>query len=188
MNLPALQTKAQIRGHLLGLRNLLGPEEVKEKSWLIQTQVLGLKPIIAAKKVVLYAAARNEVLTDFLFEELRKKGKQVFFPRLKQDEMEFVEVTSLSTLRTGKLGILEPSTPQSLSLQGMDIAVIPGVGFDEAGFRIGFGKGYYDKTLHQFSGLKLGLAYDFQVLKKIAHEPWDIRCHYVVTECRVIEV
>ncbi len=151
-------------------------------------QVLGLKPITRAKKVALYAATRNEVLTDFLFEELKKKRRQVFFPRLQHDEMEFVEVKDLSTLRSGKWGILEPPALQSISFGEIDVAVIPGIGFDEAGFRIGFGKGYYDKALHQFSGVTLGLAYDFQVLEKIAHEPWDIRCHYVVTECRIIEV
>jgi len=76
---------------------------------------------------------------------------------------------------------------RSVGLSRLDVLVVPGIGFDEMGRRIGFGKGYYDRVLETFSGMAIGLAYEFQILKEIPCDPLDRPCHWVVTEKRVIQ-
>ena len=68
----------------------------------------------------------------------------------------------------------------------IDVVLLPGVAFDECGYRIGFGKGFYDRVLEGFKGTTIGLAYEFQVVKKLPKNSGDVCCRWVVTEKRVI--
>jgi 5-formyltetrahydrofolate cyclo-ligase len=139
-----------------------------------------------AGKVVLYASIRNEVRTDGIFSRIKRIGKQVFFPRISGASIEFVAVEKWSELGPGKWGVPEPRSGVPGALEGVDLVVVPGVAFDERGCRLGFGKGYFDKALSNYRGIKVGLAYDFQVLRRIPDEEGDLYCDYIFTESRTI--
>ena len=81
------------------------------------------------------------------------------------------------------MGGLSSST---CAVSGHRLIVVPGVAFDEEGYRIGFGKGVYDRSLNNFKGIMVGLAYELQIIPSFKHESTDLKCRYVITENRLM--
>jgi 5-formyltetrahydrofolate cyclo-ligase len=116
-------------------------------------------------------------------------GKKIAFPTVVGEELFFCEVKDLSSLKKGKFGIMEPrATGKALMPEEADVLVVPGVAFDLNGHRIGYGKGYYDKTLHRLEGRGklVGLCYDFQLVDEILAEAHDVKMDLIITEKRVV--
>lgn len=184
--------KELLRKRLLEERRSMPFEAVYELSLRAQKRLLSSAFFTEAGKVALYCSFQNEVLTDEVFERARALGKEVFFPRVtasgKGGRLEFFRVGRLSELAPGAYEIPEPAAgAETVDPASFDLIVMPGVAFDEAGGRLGFGKGYYDMALEGAAGRKVALAYEFQVLKEmIPVEPHDIAVSAVVTEGRVI--
>ena len=103
--------------------------------------------------------------------------------------MQFRRVLGLGDLTPGRYGIPDPSGV-GWEPQLADLIVVPGVAFDLSGRRIGYGKGYYDRSLHRLegSGRLVGFCYDFQLLQEIVGEPHDVTMDIIVTESRVVRV
>jgi len=74
----------------------------------------------------------------------------------------------------------------SLSLKDIDVILVPGLAFDRECYRLGWGKGFYDRLLKRAGGFSLGIAYSFQVLKRLPRDHWDIPVDAVVTEKELI--
>jgi 5-formyltetrahydrofolate cyclo-ligase len=92
-------------------------------------------------------------------------------------------------LEIGSYGILEPraDSVKEISINEIDLIIVPGVGFDESGYRIGHGKGYYDNLLKiSKSAMYIGLAFEFQIVKKIPIESHDLPVNIIITENRII--
>lgn len=90
---------------------------------------------------------------------------------------------------TGKFGIREPaSTCEEIALDKFDLVLAPGLAFDLSGNRLGRGKGFYDRILAGASGIKCGIAYEFQLLNKIPAEPHDVRMNFITTPKRCARV
>ena len=98
-------------------------------------------------------------------------------------------VTNLETdIGTGKFGVSEPlDRCEEISLDRFDLVLVPGVAFDLNGHRLGRGRGFYDRILSQASGVKCGVAYDFQLLEKIPTEPHDARVDFIFTPSRCVK-
>lgn len=171
---------------MLDLRDRLTESEVTRMSQQITDRVMGAGVLRGANTVALYSAFRREVRTDFLFHRLQLLGKRICFPRLAECGMTFIEVEDLSRLIPGRWSILEPSEGLTIPPQLLEAVVLPGVAFDEGGKRVGFGKGAYDKALKGYGGLKVGLAYEFQMLEEIPFHEEDVTCDWIFTEQRVI--
>jgi 5-formyltetrahydrofolate cyclo-ligase len=96
------------------------------------------------------------------------------------------EIRSLEELKEGCFGILEPDKRfwRIISPETIDIAIVPGIVFDVEGFRVGFGKGFYDRLLPNLrkDALFIGLGYKFQVIKSFPHDINDIPLHLIITE------
>ena len=94
-----------------------------------------------------------------------------------------------SDLAVGQFGILEPKPgiSQLAARDPIDVALVPGLAFDETGNRLGRGMGYFDRLLPGIGGTKIALAYDFQILKGIPAEAHDACVDFIVTEIRVVE-
>ena len=183
-----METKERIRRRLLDRRDRLDRSEVRRLSGLIGERFLESNLIGNIRKIALYSPIRNEVQTDWIFQKMRELGKRIFFPRVTGEEIEFAAVESLDDMTRGAWGIREPAGGEPVSFEELEMIVVPGVAFDENGNRIGFGKGYYDRALKKFKGSKVGLAYEFQLLKEIPVEAGDFRCGWIVTENRLIPV
>ena len=88
---------------------------------------------------------------------------------------------------TGKFDISEPlATCEEIPLNRFDLVLVPGMAFDESGHRLGRGRGFYDRILAAASGVKCGVAYDFQLLEKIPVEPHDARVNFIFTPTRCV--
>lgn len=189
--------KPFLRKKLLGLRSALAPEEAASLSRRIQEHILDSALWQNAGQVLIYSPIRNEVDTALLFEDALNKGKEVLFPRCvpgKAGIMDLAACPASEALCAGMFGILEPDIKHCPALRGDDLhpelAVVPGVGFDRNGGRLGYGAGYYDRVLESTefkSTYLLGAAYAFQVVDNLYTDPWDQRLNAIVTEDGIIE-
>ena len=98
----------------------------------------------------------------------------------------------LKTLATdiviGKYGVREPAAScVEIPLNQFDLVLVPGIAFDLSGHRLGRGQGFYDRTLAEASGIKCGVAYDFQLLENVPTEPHDARVDFIFTPSRCVK-
>jgi 5-formyltetrahydrofolate cyclo-ligase len=98
----------------------------------------------------------------------------------------------LKTLATdiviGKFGVREPAAAcEEIALNQFDLVLVPGVAFDLQGHRLGRGQGFYDRILAEATGIKCGLAYDFQLLEEIPTEPHDAKMDFIFTPSRCVK-
>jgi 5-formyltetrahydrofolate cyclo-ligase len=149
-------------------------------------RVLALPCWASARGVVAYAATGNEIDPAPLVAAALDAGKAVYFPRRMGDGLEFLKATP-DALRPGSPGLLEPVAGEQLPAGAPGVVfIIPGLGFDERGVRLGRGAGCFDRTLPRFAGAaRIGLAYEFQILPFLPEAPWDVRMDTVVTDARV---
>jgi 5-formyltetrahydrofolate cyclo-ligase len=181
--------KGTLRTVTLAKRRELAPEQAAEKSLALQKRCLALPEFQRADTVALYAAVQREVDTAFLAAAALDAGKRVLFPAVIGDDLEFRQVRSLADLVPGRFKIPEP-VGEPCRIVEADLIVVPGVAFDCCGRRIGYGKGYYDRSLHllEGSGKLVGFCYDFQLVEEIVGESHDVTMDLVVTELRVVRV
>lgn len=174
--------KRSIRDELLARRHHLAVDTCLSRSLAAQRRLLSTREFAAAAVVALYSPVRNEVFTEEIFTVARSSGKTVAYPRVRGLLLEFVEVTERQELVAGAFGILEPGGTQVVPLAALELIVVPGVAFDLAGHRLGYGKGYYDRYLHERKGQLVGLCFDFQLVEWLPAEAHDVRMNMVVTE------
>ena len=130
-----------------------------------------------AGKLVLYFSTAEEVHTQELIEEALRMGKTVALPAIDSGMKEILAiiVKDTSSLIRGTYGIWEPPIVKEnmLPLSEMDLVFVPGVAFDQWGHRLGRGSGYYDRFLAQLEArtVKVGLAFDFQMLEAVPTVP-----------------
>lgn len=157
-----------MRKRLLAERRSLSTDRVRDLGQVIQHHVLELDEFKKARTVALYRPFWNEVMTDLILARARQRGMVVCYPHTKVDLMTFVEEAGQGEFDVDRI----------------DCIFVPGVVFDETRHRIGLGRGCYDRSLAQYRGVKIGLAYDFQVLAQIPLNDHDLVCDHVMTELR----
>jgi len=183
--------KKKLRQIMLEKRNALAAEERAAKSAKIISTLFSLPEFVRAKTILFYASIRSEVETHKAMEQALSIGKRVCLPRVNREagELELYEVSSLSSLRPGTFGILEP-VPEKDRLvlpKALDLIIVPGVAFTEKGCRLGYGLAYYDKLLRQTACPTVAIAFELQLIPSIPAESHDVDVHKIVTEERVIE-
>jgi 5-formyltetrahydrofolate cyclo-ligase len=168
--------------------SLLG-EDRRQISSLAADRLEALPVYQDAAKVALYASFRSETETQGLIASALAQGRKVALPLVRRESgsLEFFWIESWEDLRQGAFGILEPQEDPSKLAEGFSLILVPGLAFDLRGRRLGYGAGYYDKFLAGFSGLKLGFAFDFQVVESLPEAGHDVAMDQVVTEKRIID-
>jgi 5-formyltetrahydrofolate cyclo-ligase len=145
-----------------------------------------------AKAVFFYAALPNEVDLGALLERALAEGKAVALPRFSTEtgDYEACQIENFSRdCAAGKFGVREPAARCPIfPLKRLDLALVPGVGFDAAGHRLGRGKGYYDRLLADVPGNRCGVAFDEQMTSEIPTEAHDITLDYIITPTRWLEI
>lgn len=188
----SVEEKADLRRRILKVCRKLSPEEVIERSSKIRHRFIELTEEYGFNVVMIYMSVRNEVDTYELGRELLRMGKTVCAPVVDRAERRIIPYTVSKIpddLVDGEYNIPEPSREKGRPVDpaSIDVVVVPGVGFDPRGYRLGYGGGYYDRFLPLCSNaLFVGLAYEFQIVERIPNEDWDIRMDMVITEKRVI--
>ncbi|MEM2062381.1 MAG: 5-formyltetrahydrofolate cyclo-ligase [Candidatus Nitrosocaldus sp.] len=181
--------KQELRRYMLNLRNSLSREEMVKASSIIQEKVLETDEFNSSSIVGLYSPIGSEVDTSTLAKRLIESCRVLAYPRIEDKyTMVFARVRDpVIDLTLGRYGILEPL--DSCEMVKPDLIIVPGLVWDEHGYRIGYGKGYYDRYLRRNpDAAMIGLAYDFQVLSSIPHSEMDVRVKLIVTERRSIRI
>lgn len=181
--------KRTLRAATLAQRRALSPHQVNCDSLALQQLFLALPEYRRAQVIALYAPIHHEVETATVAIRALAEGKTLLFPAVVGSEMQFRRVGHLGELVPGRYGIPEPKG-EVWEPQQADLIVVPGVAFDLSGRRIGYGKGFYDKTLHRLegSGRLVAFCYEFQLVEEIVGEPHDVTMDLIVTEEQVVRV
>ncbi len=186
-----MKNKNDLRNELLAQRRALDSNLAREWSRAIQDQLNMLKFFETAKQVLSYLPVDKEVSTLNIIEALLENQKTVLAPSIDEtNDMTWRRILSLNDLRIGKFGIPEPAPENQIELNDTFAAapiLVPGVAFDRAGNRLGFGAGYFDRFLASHSGTKIGLAYEFQIMDRLPQEAHDVQMDWIVTENGCIE-
>jgi 5-formyltetrahydrofolate cyclo-ligase len=136
--------------------------------------------------VALYAAKGSEVDTGRIDACARAHGLVVAYPRVVEDErMLAFHAAAVDELVPAPFGLREPRAgAPRVEVADIAVFVVPGLAFDRGGGRIGWGRGHYDATLAAAlpSALRVGLAYECQVVDQVAREAHDVALHIIITE------
>lgn len=182
-------TKEELRQKILFYRRNLSTEEVRKKSELISRIVLSLPIYKSYESIFVYMPDnKGEVDTSVIIHSALKEGKQVWIPRVRNDDLiwHLIDEEKLTHLKPNNWGIpeplpnWEPSTEKTIS---KSICIVPGVAFDRRGYRIGHGMGYFDRFLSKNEGcISIGLCYKFQLVPLCPHRGWDIPMDWIISE------
>lgn len=165
--------KALIRQKMKEQRLLYSQETLLYYSQLIEQQIFQHPLYQNAKIIGIYVSLPMEVNTIHLIQE-SLNNHRVCVPKVEGDIMNFYEITSLDDLKEGCFHVLEPMTVSYIDSQEIDLMIVPLLAYDKELYRVGYGKGFYDKYFASgFCGYKLGLAFDFQYVDHIDRDKYD---------------
>lgn len=182
-NYSKILQKKTLRQEILTKREKLPARDVIAKSKIIENKFIKFLEKKDFNYILAYLPVNNEVLTRDIIDYLVKSGKKVYLPAfLKQDDWIICEFKNFDDLEQGAFNIPQPKKPRPVDVELIEAVILPGVAFDKRGVRLGYGKGVYDKLLVGFGGLKIGLAYDFQIAEKVSKESHDLIVDMVITE------
>ncbi|MBO7148415.1 MAG: 5-formyltetrahydrofolate cyclo-ligase [Clostridia bacterium] len=161
--------------------------ELDEK---ICSRILSLVSYRFADTLLLYSPVKSEIDITPIAVAALKAGKRVAFPRCTPEGslMHFHYVSSLDELTPGHYSILEPSADAPVFDKKKDhskescLCLIPALIYDKNGYRIGYGKGYYDRYLLDFHGSKAGVIYDALIAESVPHGRFDLKVDFTVSE------
>ncbi len=186
-------SKAWIRKELLRKRR-----SIERDPWLLNSaeilrQVMTIPHVIKADRIHCYVSMEKEreVFTRDFLEWLCLERKEVYLPYIERGRMMSARYLSAHRLMESGTG---PSLPDPLILSDVDCfdaVIVPLVGFDRKGGRIGYGKGWYDRFFEALSSrgirpIRIGLAFAFQELSSVPSDSWDELLDMVVTEREII--
>lgn len=186
--------KKETRKIMIKMRESLSAQEVINNSKAVFHTLNNLKTYQDAGCVMLYISFRNEIMTRDIINDLLSNGKRVFIPVTVHDTKAIIVSELLDygeDLQVGNFGVLEPKPealrPTDPSL--LDLVLVPGVAFDERGYRIGFGAGYYDRFLPTLreGAITIALAHEIQMVDKVENDQYDVSVDYVLTDKRLIK-
>ena len=183
-------SKKQTREISKSRRNKLSGHKKKKASISISKAIINLDYFDCANNIGCYMSSNGEVDTWPIINEIWKRGKDLFLPKITTNaKMNFAKTTPNDKFLNNQYGIREPISNIITESKFLDLVIVPLVAFDHNGNRIGMGGGYYDR---EFNYLKkedspskpvlIGIAFDCQKFKKIEQDSWDVRLSNVFTE------
>ncbi|AUX46787.1 5-formyltetrahydrofolate cyclo-ligase [Sorangium cellulosum] len=185
------RAKAELRKRARALRNSFPRDAILERSRRIQRALAELPAVASARRVALFYPIedRNEVDLRELDPLLRTRGIRVAYPAIDPESraMTFRFVADPEAMEERGLGFREPS-PSDEEASELDVIVVPALQIDPRGHRIGYGAGFYDRTLPRFCppAHAVGVAFDFQLIAEVPSTKDDVPLATVVTDARVL--
>jgi len=186
------KAKREVRRAVLGAREALGEAERLARTPLIHDRFLDLPEVERAASVMAYWSFGTEVPTPQLLERLHTRGIRVALPRIRApQELEAVDYEPGDPVRETSFGALEPTDGAAVDPGRLDVVLTPGVAFDLAGRRVGYGGGFYDRFLRSVrtGAPRVAIAFDLQLVDgDLPAGAFDLPVDVVVTETRVVRV
>jgi 5-formyltetrahydrofolate cyclo-ligase len=182
----------KLRSQLTDRRSRLTAGEVAAAAACIHRRVWQLPLLSRCRRVACYLAVRQEVDCGPIIASTLARGREVLLPVLHGRQLCFVSYRPGVAMIRNRFGIPEPAGSGRRPPSGLDVVLVPLVGFDGSGHRLGMGGGYYDRTFRFLLNRHcwrrphlIGLAYEFQRVPALPQRPWDVPLEMVVTEDRV---
>jgi 5-formyltetrahydrofolate cyclo-ligase len=180
------EVKKNLRVRCRRFRERIEPEKKARMDEAIQQKLQSLPEYAAADVLLTYVSKPIEVDTSAILREALAGGKRVAVPRCLPETtgLEFYEIASSGDLEPGCYGVLEPvlSRCRPVGASRSAVCIVPGLGFDSQGYRLGYGKGYYDRFLARFRGVTVGLCYSGCTRWDLPHGYFDRPVDILVTE------
>lgn len=190
-----MATKNELRQHYLEKRSKIPFEKINKWSKKINERFLSLKDLETAQKIMSYISMRKEVNTYPLLKTLIENGFKLYLPYTlkKEGTLGTAQINNLDLdLQAGVFGVQEPKRElRNKKVPGdLDIIIVPGAVFNKAGYRIGYGGGYYDKFLaeHAQGALKVAFAYEEFIIDDFPVEDHDIAVDMIITQTDIITI
>lgn len=194
MNASVREEKNKIRRELLALRQSISHEEKQKYERMMAHRLTSLASYRYAEAVLLYFPIKGEPdLMAQVFDTATRSGKQVAFPLCHPEDctLTFHVVSSLDMLTDGTYGTKEPPPDAPLYVPAHDrhdIMLVPGISYDKKGFRLGYGKGYYDRYLTDFGGTAVGITFDALIRDTLPVGRYDRAVNVILTERRAYSI
>lgn len=171
--------KDELRIKYKKIRDEIEDKEIKDK--IIFEKVIKNSKVLEAKTILIYVSKDSEVDTFNLIEYFLKY-KNVAVPKTHNNEIEFYYIKSLDELELGSFNVLEP-TPNNLVTDFTDsVSITPGIAFSKDNYRIGYGKGYYDRFYSKNKVFSIGLCYKECLTNNIYPNEYDQKLDEVITD------
>ncbi|HJJ28812.1 MAG TPA: 5-formyltetrahydrofolate cyclo-ligase [Methanocorpusculum sp.] len=181
-------SKSELRSLLKERREALDLGVRREAGYYITNRVLAL--LAPYESILVYAAKVPEVETEVLINILLEEKKKVIVPIIQKEShtLRFSYITSMEDFVPGTFNVPEPlERERPAPAEAIEICVVPMVGFDRSGNRLGYGAGYYDRFFAAYPDVpKIGLAYACQECGEVPADAFDVKMDWVVTEKEVI--
>lgn len=149
-------------------------------------RVISLPEFQEAELILTYISTPIEVATFRLVEYALRQGKTVAAPRCAEEgiSMDFYRITGMSDLERATFSVLEPIQARCEKLVRFphSVCIVPGLSFDSQGYRLGYGKGYYDRFLSRYPGKTIGVCYQACLQPVLPHGRYDRNVDILVTE------
>jgi 5-formyltetrahydrofolate cyclo-ligase len=187
------EKKASIRTDMIKMVGALSEDDFKEKTRQVEERLFDFANFIEAKIPLLYMNLPHEVPTQRILEWCFAQNKIVVLPAFGKEKrtMTLMKIDDIEKdLRPGPRGVLEPNPERCkrVPIDQVDIAVIPGIAFDEKGGRIGSGHGYYDRLIPKLAVTtrKVSLIFEDHIIPQVPMESHDKYVDIVITDQRII--
>lgn len=185
----SIALRDNLRKQIMARRNKLSQLEVDTLSQQVCRRLEELQPLQRAQVIMGFSSIRNEVNLSPLLQKLQNQGRTILLPRVEGDSLQAVEFRPGEDMGRGSFGIREP-LGEPFTVDKIDVVIVPGLVFDAGGYRLGYGKGYYDRFLPRLNRqcFKCGICYEFQVVDNVYPYSGDIPVHWIVTDHSEIAV
>lgn len=180
--------KNEMRDEYKKKRQAMDSEEKLRLDSKISERFLSSMSYKYANQILLYASTDDEISTDIIFKKAIADGKNCFFPRcFEHSQMAYYKASSEKDLISDKYNIKAPADSSEIyEPQPSDVCIVPAMAYDKKGFRLGYGKGFYDRFLPNFMGVKIGFCYSSFIRPQLPRGRYDISVDSIITEKGVI--
>lgn len=173
--------KQELRQAIRARKRAMTEEDILLRSEILAEKFARSNAYRAAKTIYGYLPYNQEVRTVPMLRRALEEGKRVAVPKVYGDDMKFIYLDDLSQVAKGYAGIPEPVADGPVAQDETALVLMPGLAFDRAGHRIGYGGGFYDKFLaREPHHPTVALCYDFQVMDRLETEEFDIPVDLVI--------
>lgn len=135
--------------------------------------------------VAIYMSLKDEVNTSDYLDYFLSNYKVVSSSKIEEENLVFYQISSKNEVKPGYMDILEPKSLNKVDKKDIEAIIVPMLGFDKHLNRMGYGKGFYDRYLKDFEGVKIGLAFDVLNYPHLPHDENDVSLDYVVSEKQI---
>lgn len=186
--------KSVLRTNHRNYRKLMDREEKANKDFQIFQKFISCDLFAKTDVILTYVSSEIEVDTRKIIEYSLKVGKKIAVPVSISDSfsLDFYFINSMNDLHVGYFSILEPNIDKckfcDINKLKNYLCVVPGLAFDMCGYRVGYGKGYYDRFLKKYKCETIGFCYEIDLIESIHKNLHDMSVNMILTENRILKV